>query len=113
MAVLVPFVVTFNQLTFGLAYSKSSKNFGCTQGSPPVKLILTLVLKSGIDELIFTRKYEKEFLDKMKLLSNLPATKYTRASDFVEQIARETKKLLDKGEAYQTDEGIFLKMLMG
>ena len=66
--------------------------------------------KSGIDELIFTRKYEKEFLDKMKLLSNLPATKYTRASDFVEQIARETKKLLDKGEAYQTDEGIFLQI---
>lgn len=66
--------------------------------------------KSGIDELIFTKKYEKEFLDKMKLLSNLPATKYTRASDFVEQIARETKKLLDKGEAYQTDEGIFLQI---
>ena len=66
--------------------------------------------KFGVDELIFTQKYEKEFLDKMKLLSNLPATKYTRASDFVEQIARETKKLLDKGEAYQTDEGIFLRI---
>ena len=66
--------------------------------------------KSGIDELDFTRKYEKEFLDKMKLLSNIPATKYTRASDFVKQIAEETKKLLDKGEAYQTKEGIFLRI---
>ena len=66
--------------------------------------------KSGIDELDFTRKYEKEFLDKMKLLSNIPATKYTRASDFVQQIAEETKKLLDNGEAYQTEEGIFLRI---
>ena len=67
-------------------------------------------LKSGIDELTFTRKYEEEFLGKMKLLSNTPATKYTRASDFVQQIAEETKKLLDVGEAYQTDEGIFLRI---
>ena len=66
--------------------------------------------KEGIDELEFTKKYEDEFLDKMKLLSNTPATKYTRASDFVKQIAEETKKLLDAGEAYQTDDGIFLRI---
>ncbi len=66
--------------------------------------------KEGIDELQFTRKYENEFLDKMKLLSNTPATKYTRASDFVRQIAEETKKLLDADEAYQTDEGVFLRI---
>ncbi|MEO2180589.1 MAG: class I tRNA ligase family protein, partial [Candidatus Poseidoniia archaeon] len=66
--------------------------------------------KVGIDELDFTRKYEKEFLDKMELLSNIPATKYTRASEFVQQIAEETKKLLDRGEAYQTEEGIFLRI---
>ena len=66
--------------------------------------------KSGIDELEFTRKYEEEFLGKMKLLSNTPATKYTRASEFVQQIAEETKKLLDSGEAYQTEEGIFLRI---
>ena len=66
--------------------------------------------KEGIDELEFTRKYENEFLDKMKLLSNTPATKYTRASDFVKQIAEETKKLLDADEAYQTEEGIFLRI---
>jgi len=64
--------------------------------------------KLGIDELIFTQKYEEEFLNKMKLLSNLPATKYTRASDFVQQIAEATKNLLDTGDAYQTDAGIFL-----
>ena len=40
----------------------------------------------------------------MKLLSNTPATKYTRASEFVQQIAEETKKLLDAGEAYQAEE---------
>ena len=66
--------------------------------------------KEGIGELEFTRKYENEFLDKMKLLSNTPATKYTRASDFVKQIAEETKKLLDVDEAYQTEEGIFLRI---
>jgi len=66
--------------------------------------------KSGEDELAFTRKYEEEFLGKMKSLSNTPATKYTRASDFVQQIAEETKKLLDVGEAYQTEEGIFLRI---
>ena len=47
--------------------------------------------KEGIGELEFTRKYENEFLDKMKSLSNTPATKYTRASDYVKQIAEETK----------------------
>ena len=66
--------------------------------------------KEGIDEFTFTQKYEKEFLEKMNLLSNSPATKYTRASEFVHQIAQETKKLLEAGEAYQTDEGIFLKI---
>ena len=66
--------------------------------------------KEGIDELEFTKKYEDEFLDKMRLLSNTSATKYTRASEFVQQIAEATKKLLDSGEAYQTEEGIFLKI---
>ena len=66
--------------------------------------------EEGIDELEFTKKYEDEFLDKMKLLCNTSATKYTRASDFVQQIAEATKKLVDSGEAYQTEEGIFLKI---
>lgn len=66
--------------------------------------------KEGIDEFTFTQKYEKEFLEKMSLLSNTPATKYTRASEFVHQIALETKKLLDAGEAYQTNEGIFVRI---
>jgi len=66
--------------------------------------------KTGVDEFTFTQKYEKEFLEKMKLLSNTSATNYTRASEFVKQIADETKKLLDAGEAYQTDEGIFLRI---
>ena len=66
--------------------------------------------KLGLNELEFTKKYEEEFLGKMKLLSNIPATKYTRASEYVEQIATETRKMLDSGEAYQTDEGIFLKI---
>ena len=66
--------------------------------------------KVGLDEHTFTQKYEKEFLEKMNLLSNTPATKYTRASEFVLQIAEETKKLLEAGEAYQTNEGIFLRI---
>ena len=66
--------------------------------------------KEGMDELSFTKKYETEFLDKMRLLSNIEATKYVRASDFVEKIAKETKKLLDLGEAYETEEGIFLRI---
>ena len=66
--------------------------------------------KEEIDELEFTKKYEDEFLDKMKLLCNTSATKYTRASDFVQQIAEATKKLVDSNEVYQTEEGIFLKI---
>ena len=66
--------------------------------------------KEGVDEFTFTQKYEREFLEKMSLLSNTPATKYTRASEFVHQIAQETKKLLDAGEAYQTNEGIFVRI---
>ena len=66
--------------------------------------------KEGVDEFTFTQKYEKEFLEKMSLLSNTSATKYTRASEFVKQIAEETEKLLGGGEAYQTDEGIFLRI---
>ena len=54
-------------------------------------------LKEGTDEESFTQKYEDEFLDKMKKLSNTFATKYTRASEFVNQIAIETKKLLILG----------------
>ena len=67
-------------------------------------------LKEGVDEFTFTQKYEKEFLDNMALLSNTYASKYTRASDFVEKIAEETKKLLESGEAYQTDQGVFVRI---
>ena len=67
-------------------------------------------LKEGTDEESFTQKYEDEFLDKMKKLSNTFATKYTRASEFVNQIALETKKLLDSGDAYQTQQGVFVRI---
>ena len=67
-------------------------------------------LREGVDEFTFTQKYEKEFLDNMALLSNTYASKYTRASEFVGKIAEETKKLLESGEAYQTDQGVFVRI---
>ena len=67
-------------------------------------------LREGVDEFTFTQKYEKEFLDNMALLSNTYASKYTRASEFVVKIAEETKKLLESGEAYQTDKGVFVRI---
>ena len=67
-------------------------------------------LKEGVDEFTFTQKYEREFLDNMALLSNTHATKYTRASDFAEKIAMETRKLLEAGEAYQTEQGVFVRI---
>ena len=67
-------------------------------------------MREGVDEFTFTQKYEKEFLDNMALLSNTYASKYTRASEFVGKIAEETKKLLESGEAYQTDQGVFVRI---
>lgn len=54
-----------------------------------------------------TRKYEDLFLADLQLLNILPATKTPRATESVEDMIDLIGKLLDKGIAYKTSDGIY------
>ena len=52
-----------------------------------------------------TTKYENDFREGLKTLNVKPADEYPRASETVDEMVVLIKRLLDKGAAYQTDDG--------
>jgi cysteinyl-tRNA synthetase len=53
------------------------------------------------------RNFEKEYLKDMKSLKIDSVTKYARATDHVKEIISQVKRLLKKGYAYRTKDGIY------
>ena len=60
------------------------------------------------DEL--AREFETIFLEDMAALHNISVTKYARATDYIGQIVKQIKVLLDKGFAYQISDGIYYEV---
>ncbi len=54
-----------------------------------------------------TSKYEKAYLDDMKKLKVDSVSKYARATEHIKEIIGQVKRLLEKGFAYKTDDGIY------
>jgi cysteinyl-tRNA synthetase len=52
-------------------------------------------------------KYEKEYLKDIKQLKIKNVTKYARATSYIKQIQDQIRRLIDKGYAYQTSDGIY------
>jgi len=54
-----------------------------------------------------SRKFEREYLKDMKALNVNSVTKYARATTHIKEIISQVKRLLEKGFAYQTKDGIY------
>jgi len=57
-----------------------------------------------------TKKYEKIYIEDMKKLNNTSVSKYARATDYIEQIIKQVKTLMEKGYAYKIDDGIYFEI---
>src|SRR3990167_2012289 len=57
-----------------------------------------------------TEKYEKIYIEDMKKLNNTSVSKYARATDYIEQIIKQIKILMEKGYAYKIDDGIYFEI---
>ncbi len=53
----------------------------------------------------FTEFYTEEFYKDIKSLNILPPTKFTKATDYIEEMVEIINKLLDKGLAYKSEDG--------
>ncbi|MFA5176489.1 MAG: cysteine--tRNA ligase [Candidatus Nanoarchaeia archaeon] len=58
----------------------------------------------------FTSKYEKAFFEDIKTLNIKESFKYPRATEHIKEMVSIIKKLLNKGYAYKTDDGIYFKI---
>jgi len=67
-------------------------------------------LKVGKDEKEITKKYTEKFNTQMKALGNLEPHHIPKASEYVENVAEITKEFLKIGTAYETEEGVYLKV---
>ena len=69
--------------------------------------IINRAKEKGVAPQTLTRDLEKEYLKDMKVLKVNSVTKYARATDYIKEIISQTKRLLEKGYAYQIDDGIY------
>src|SRR3989338_6543164 len=53
----------------------------------------------------FTEFYTKEFLKDIKSLNIISPNKFTKATDYIDEMVKIVKKLLEKGLAYKGDDG--------
>jgi cysteinyl-tRNA synthetase len=57
-----------------------------------------------------SEKFEKLYMDDMGKLNNTSVTKYARATDYIDQIIKQVKTLMEKGYAYKIDDGIYFEI---
>lgn len=62
-------------------------------------------IKAGVSLDAFTRPYKTAFFDDLKVLNIEPAEHYPAATDHVPEMITMIRTLLEKGHAYQSDEG--------
>ncbi len=55
----------------------------------------------------FTQKYENAFFEDLETLNILPANVFPRATEHITEMIALVQKLLDKGFAYKSDDGIY------
>ncbi len=53
------------------------------------------------------RRYEKSYLEDMKILGNDSVDKYARATDYIPQIVSQVKRLIKKGYVYEINDGFY------
>jgi len=69
--------------------------------------IIKRAKESGKSVKEIARTFEKEYLIDMKNLKIDSVTKYARAADYIKEIKNQIEKLVQKGLAYQIEDGIY------
>ncbi len=72
--------------------------------------ILARAKESNIGWKELSQKFEKLYMEDMQRLNNTSVTEYARATDYIEQIVKQVKILIEKGYAYTTDDGIYFEI---
>jgi cysteinyl-tRNA synthetase len=58
----------------------------------------------------YTALYKKAFFEDIKTLKILPATHYPAATEYIEQMITIISYLVEKGYAYETEDGVYFKI---
>ncbi len=69
--------------------------------------IIERAKEEGITPEAVAKRFEEEFYKDMNALGINSVNKYARATDFIEQIISQVKRLLEKGYAYEIEDGIY------
>jgi cysteinyl-tRNA synthetase len=72
--------------------------------------IISRAKENNVEWRGLTEKFEKLYIDDMKKLNNISVSKYARATDYIEQIVKQVKTLMEKGYAYTIDDGIYFEI---
>jgi len=69
--------------------------------------IIAKAKEKGITPKKLASEFEKEYLEDMKLIKVDGVDKYAKATDHIKEIISQIERLLDKGYAYKTDDGVY------
>src|SRR3989344_5485977 len=69
--------------------------------------IINRAKEMKIDPLELSKKFEKDFYEDMRTLGINSINTFARASDYIQEIIVQVKRLMEKGFAYQTENGIY------
>ncbi len=67
-------------------------------------------LAEGVDFSAIAKRYIPEYMAAFEKLRLHPDTKFIRATDYIDQILAQTRILMQKGFAYQIDDGIYFEV---
>lgn len=63
--------------------------------------------ESGVESSILAKKYEKRFIEDMESLNVHKVNLFAHATDHIAEIINQISRLIDKGFAYITDDGVY------
>lgn len=69
--------------------------------------IIDRARQEGVDPQTIARKFEEEYHKDMKALNVISVDKHARATDYIPQIISQVQRLMEKGFAYETEDGIY------
>jgi len=72
--------------------------------------IIARARERGVEWKILAEEYEEYFKEDMMSLHNDAVTTFARATDYINQIVRQVKILINKGFAYQISDGIYFEV---
>jgi len=72
--------------------------------------IIERAQKEGLTPEALARRFEEEFYKDMESLGINSVNKYARATDYIKEIISQVKRLLEKGYAYEIEDGIYFDL---